>query len=355
MLTNGNQHSITDYYRLVANLNFIKNERQTFVAIIGAIAVGIITILVGVCVLILPLGITDTLSISLGVLGIAIGSVVIAYSLRIIYVQAALRRKHFIAVKHAFNLSTSSQLERNTEPILSLFFPYPLDALTYGKTHCMGKAATWISLIKIVLGISAIVGSVLCEVLTSLWFRTGISLTLASAGGAFLVSGLASVRAFNLNAQGVLHLYFARYMQEIQDKGDQSQKRVIESLTSRVNLLESHLNQSNLKVADLTTQLAAKQAEIAHIKNRSHILEEKEVPTPPRFRSPWSPIRSTASCINNLFFGSSRPESSSSTPPPPPLPPIMIRGNLYPMTDGNVDSTDSSSQESDTWYDADIG
>lgn len=329
---------------LVVNLGFIKNERQTLAAVIGAIVLGIITILVGVCVLLLPLGITSTLSISLGALGIALGSVVVAYSLRILYVQSNLRRQQFLETKHALNLN-HLRLTKNSEPILSLLFPSPIDAFTYSKTHCMGRIATWISLLEIVLGISAIVGSVLSELLLSGWFRPGISLGLAVTGASLLVSGIASIRAFSLNVQGALNLYLAHHIQDLRNKEGKAQETIIESLTSRVNLLESHLNQANLKVASLTSQLTVKQTEISHLKNRfSFMLASKGGPSPlppPHFSlGSWgSSLKSSSvSLLSRLF--SSNAQSAS----------LLRSGSLQlrplPICDG------SASEEEDEWFDA---
>lgn len=351
MVSNSIQKTIESNCQLVTNRSFIKNERQTFVAVIGAIIIGTLTLLVGVCVLLLPLGITSTLSITFGVLGIAVGTVVIAFCLKTIYAQAALLRKSFLEAKHTFKLSsTSTQLEKNTEPILSLFLPSPLDALTYSKTHCMGKTSTWIILLEIILGISSIVGSVLSELLISAWFCPGISLGLAITGAALLVSGIASARAFSLNCQGILHLYFARYMQEMKDKDEKTTERLIESLTSRVNLLESHLNQANIKVADLTTQLVAKQTEITHLKNSS--LKSNEVlPSPYPIQQleskfSWVVVKSAASYVSSLFSKAGDPTVSMPLTPPPST------NALLPLRSSPTSSLSEESSD-DEWYELD--
>ncbi|WP_276816127.1 CPSIT_0556 family inclusion membrane protein [Chlamydia gallinacea] len=336
---------------LVANRNFIKNERQTFVAVIGAIVLGILTLLTGVCVLLLPLGITSTLSISFGVLGIAVGAVVIAFSLRIIYTQAALLRKNFLEVKQAFKLSCSSvSLEKNEEPILSFLLPSPLDAFTYSKTHCMEKTSTWVALLEIILGISAIVGSVLSELLVFSWLRPGISLGLAITGAALLSSGIANVRAFSLNCQGILHLYFARRMQEIKNREEKSHEQAIESLTSRVNLLESHLNQANIKVADLTTQLVVKQAEIAHLKN-SFLKPSEVLPSPSPIQQlgskpPWGLVKSTAAYIGSFFIKTGDTATSA------PLAMLQSTNAPLPLGSASKDSLSEGSSDEE-WHDAD--
>ncbi|AAP05258.1 CPSIT_0556 family inclusion membrane protein [Chlamydia caviae] len=294
---------------LANNRNFIKNERQTFLAVIGAFVLGIILLLVGVSVLILPLGLTSALSISLGVAGLVIGSVVIAHCLKVVYSQNAVWRRNYLDIKTAIRgRGLIIPNEKNTETILSVLFPSSLDVLTYGRVHCMGKTRTVIAMTEIVLGIGCIVGALISELLITTWFRPGISLGLGIAGAALFVGGLQDIRAFSLSAQGVAHLYLMQHEQDLRRTERILFEKSLESAVSRSNLLERNLQEANTKNFDLTTELIAHSAQITHYKNQisSLKLNQPIIPPPPTISS-WLGTISSSISSTSQFLGSFLP------------------------------------------------
>ncbi|MEF9520005.1 IncA family protein [Chlamydia crocodili] len=304
---------------LANNRNFIKNERQTFLAVIGAFALGIILLLVGVCVLILPLGLTSALSISLGVSGIIIGSAVIAYCLKVVYFQNAIWRKNYLEIKSALrSQGLPIPKEKNTEPVLSILFPSSLDVLTYGKVHCMGKTRTLIALSEIILGIGCIVGAVIAELLITTWFRPGISLGLGITGAALFIGGLQDIRAFSLSAQGVTHLYLMQYEQELRKTERTIFEKSLKSAVSRSTLLEHNLQEANTRNLNLTTELTSKNAQITHYKNRISSLEIKKSITPAPTTSSWLGAISSSISSTSHFLSSFLPGGVQKTAVPIP-------------------------------------
>ncbi|QVE49055.1 IncA family protein [Chlamydia crocodili] len=306
------QNQVRNISVLANNHNFIKNERQTFLAVIGAFALGIILLLVGVCVLILPLGLTSALSISLGVSGIIIGSAVIAYCLKVVYFQNAIWRKNYLEIKNALrDHGLPIPKEKNTEPVLSILFPSSLDVLTYGRVHCMGKTRTLIALGEIILGIGCIVGAVISQLLLTTWFRPGISLGLGITGAALFIGGLQDIRAFSLSAQGVTHLYLMQYEQELRKTERTVFERSLESAVTRSTLLEHNLQEANTRNLNLTTELTSKSAQITHYKNRISSLELEKLITPAPATSSWlgaisSSISSTSQYISSFLPGTKK-------------------------------------------------
>ncbi|WP_375793412.1 IncA family protein [Chlamydia sp. 12-01] len=304
---------------LANNRNFIKNERQTFLAVIGAFAIGIILLLIGTSVLILPLGLTSALSISLGVSGIVIGSVVIAYCLKVVYCQNSAWRQNYLEIRNALRkFGLPIPKEKNREPILSILFPSSLDVLAYGKIHCMGRTRTVIAMVEIVLGIGCIIGAIISELLITTWFRPGISLGLGITGAALFIGGLQDIRAFSLSAQGVTHLYLMQYEQELRKADKVVFEKSLESALSCSNLLEHNLREANERNLNLSTELASKNVQILHYRNQIISLEsEKSVtPTPPPSPVPssttttssWmgmisSSISSTAQLLGSFLAG----------------------------------------------------
>ncbi|MEF9497131.1 CPSIT_0556 family inclusion membrane protein [Chlamydia sp. 04-14] len=317
---------------LANNRSFIKNERQTFLAVIGAFAVGIILLLVGVCVLILPLGLTSALSISLGVSGIVIGSAVIAYCLKVVYCQNAIWRKNYLEIKSALrDQGLPIPKEKNTEPVLSILFPSSLDVLTYGRVHCMGKTRTLIALSEIVIGIGCIVGAVISELLITTWFRPGISLGLGITGAALFIGGLQDIRAFSLSAQGVTHLYLMQYEQELRKTERTVFEKGLESATSRSNLLESNLREANARNLNLITEITSKNAQITHYKNRISGLELEKVTAPAPTTSSWLGTISSSISSTTQLLGSFLPTIRKTTTTIPESEGIFL-GNLLAIT-----------------------
>lgn len=260
---------------LANNVNFIKNERQTFLAVIVALALGIILLIVGICVLILPLGLTSALSIPLGVAGIAIGSAAIAYCLKVVYHQNAVWRKNYLEIRNVLREHGLPHPQgKNTDPILSILFPSSLDILTYSRVHSMGKARTVIAMVKIVLGIGCIVGAVISQLLLTTWFRPGISLGLGITGAALFVGGIQDIRAFSLSAQGISHFYLMQHEQIARKSEKELSEQVVENAKSCSTLLESNLEQANQrKIMDLQTQITAQNLKISYLQNRISTLE----------------------------------------------------------------------------------
>ncbi|SYX08997.1 hypothetical protein C834K_0539 [Chlamydia poikilotherma] len=305
---------------LANNRNFIKNERQTFLAVVGAFALGIILLLVGVCVLILPLGLPSALSISLGVSAIVIGSAVIAYCLRVVYFQNAIWRKNYLEIKSSLrDQGLPIPKEKNTAPVLSILFPSSLDVLTYGRVHCMGKTRTLIALIEIILGIGCIVSAVISELLITSWFRPGISLGLGITGAALFIGGLQDIRAFSLSAQGVTHLYLTQYEHKLRKTERTIFEKSLESAVSRSTLLERNLQEVNTRNLNLNTEITSKNAQITHYKNRISSLElEKSIPPAPApITSSWLGTISSSISSTSQFLGSFLPGMQETTAPLP--------------------------------------
>ncbi|QEM73862.1 IncA family protein [Chlamydia abortus] len=293
---------------LANNLNFIKNERQTFLAVTTALALGTILLIVASCVLILPLGLASALSIPLGVSGIVIGSVAIAYCLKIVYYQNAIWRKNYLEIRHVLREhGLPVPQEKNTDPILSILFPSSLDILTYGKIHPMGKVRTVIAMMKIVLGIGCIVGAVISQLLLTTWFRSGISLGLGITGAALFVGGIQDIRTFSLSAQGISHLYLMQYEQQERKAEKELAERVVESAKSCSTLLESNLEQANQRNLDLQTQITTQSVRISYLQNRISTLEATPVPQPKEeVTSTWfDTISSSVSSLSRFFITSS--------------------------------------------------
>ncbi|QXE27082.1 IncA family protein [Chlamydia buteonis] len=289
---------------LANNLNFIKNERQTFLAVIAALALGTILLIVGICVLILPLGLTSALSISLGVSAIVIGSATIAYCLKVVYYQNAVWRKNYLEIRNVLREhGLPMPQEKNTDPILSILFPSSLDTLTYGSVHSMGKTRTVIAMVEIVLGIGCIVGAVISQLLLTTWFRPGISLGLGITGAALFVGGIQDIRAFSLSAQGISHLYLMQREQRERKADKELSEQIVESAKSCSTLLESNLEQANQKNLDLQTQIAAQNFQISCLQNRISTLEATPIPkTKEELTSTWfNTISSSISSISRFL------------------------------------------------------
>ncbi|WP_348664066.1 CPSIT_0556 family inclusion membrane protein [Chlamydia vaughanii] len=293
---------------LANNHNFIKHERQTFAATISALIIGTITILIGVSVIILPLGITSALSISLGMMGIVIGTGVIAYCLKTIYSQCAHWRRNYLEIRQAFNSGNLSPQEEKTDgSSLPSILTSPLEILTQDKTNVLGKTRSVVAILEIISGISCIIGSVISELLITCWFRSGISLSLASIGAALFVAGLANIRAYSLTAQGVSHLYLSHYVEITRRKQTELAAKQVSSLTSRANLLERNFETKNSDYENCKTRCAALQIENSVLRNNLQTIQEQlallQAPLQPE-ASTWTSLITSSVSSTTGYLGS---------------------------------------------------
>ncbi|AFS20649.1 putative inner membrane protein [Chlamydia psittaci GR9] len=340
---------------LANNVNFIKNERQTFLAVIVALALGIILLIVGICVLILPLGLTSALSIPLGVAGIVIGSAAIAYCLKVVYYQNAVWRKNYLEIRNVLREhGLPRPQEKNTDPILSILFPSSLDILTYSRVHSMGKTRTVIAMVKIVLGIGCIVGAVISQLLLTTWFRPGISLGLGITGAALFVGGIQDIHAFSLSAQWISHFYLMQHEQIARKSEKELSEQVVESAKSCSTLLESHLEQANQRNMDLQTQITAQNLKISYLQNRISTLEAMpSSQSNEEVASTWFPtIASSISSISRFFTTPSTTyDQFDCLPPADCLPAITfpqpmseraeLQNETHPSSSGSDEHEDS--------------
>ncbi|BAE81265.1 hypothetical protein [Chlamydia felis Fe/C-56] len=362
------ENQIKNIAVLANNRDFIKTERQTLLLTISIFVLGIILLLTGISMVILPLGgLPSALTISLGVSGIVLGSVVIAYCLKIVYSHNAIWRQNYLEIRNALRKhGLPVPREKNSEPVLSLLFPSPVDVLTYGKVHCMGKTRTIIAMGEIVLGIGCIVGALISELLLTMWFRPGISIGLGIAGAALFVGGLQDIRAFSLSAQGITHLYLMQHERGRRKTERNLLEQCLKNTETSSALLKDRLQEMNAKNINLSAELSLKTEKLAQRESSISVfnpetadLEEEKLdnPTPP-VGSSWmntlsSSISSGAGLLASLLFptvSSERKDSSPSSLPTPPHPLFSVvqetQLDTEPLSPNNDD------EESDKFEDA---